>query len=192
MKQPWFILCLALAFAAQANAAEPTSAPAPGDLTVSYDQPATHFTQSLPLGNGRLGALVFGSPSEDRIVLNEISLWSGAPQDADRPEAHQHLAEIQRLLKAGKHAEAQKLVLDNFMCKGPGSGQGSGAMCPTAVTRFSATCGSRFHQHQRIKPLQPPDLTAASSISPRRSRESHTLVTEFVSRVKYSRARPTR
>src|ERR1051325_9746443 len=96
-------------------------------LTMWYDQPARHFSQSLPLGNGRLGAMVFGDPSHERIVLNEISLWSGSPQDADRPNAHESLAEIRRLLIEGKNAEAQKLVLANFTCRGPGSGQGAGA-----------------------------------------------------------------
>src|SRR5205807_2174032 len=88
---------------------------------------AKHFSQSLPLGNGRLGAMIFGDPREERIVLNEISLWSGSPQDADRPEAHESLPEIRRLLKEGNNAEAQKLVMANFTCRGPGSGQGNGA-----------------------------------------------------------------
>ena len=60
--------------------------PAP-DLRLWFDAPATNFTQSLPLGNGRLGAMVFGGVGEERIVLNESSLWSGGPQDADRPDA---------------------------------------------------------------------------------------------------------
>jgi alpha-L-fucosidase 2 len=107
----------------------PVSAAKP-ELLMWYDQPAKRFTQSLPLGNGRLGAMVFGDPQDDRIVLNEISLWSGAPQDADRPQAYESLPEIRRLLVEGKNAEAQKLVLANFTCRGPGSGQGSGANVP--------------------------------------------------------------
>src|ERR1051325_5122759 len=99
-------------------------------LTMWYEKPATHFTQSLPLGNGLLGAMVFGDPLNERIVLNEISLWSGSPQDADRPDAYQSLPEIQKLLKQGDNAEAQKLVLAHFTCRGPGSGQGSGANVP--------------------------------------------------------------
>ncbi len=46
---------------------------------VWLDAPATHFTESLPLGNGRLGAVVFGGVAEERIVLNETGLWSGSP-----------------------------------------------------------------------------------------------------------------
>ncbi len=100
------------------------------DLVMRYDQPATHFTQSLPLGNGRLGAMVFGGVLSERIVLNEISLWSGAPQKADRLNAHERLPRIRELLKAGNNREAQDLVLANFTCQGPGSGQGAGANVP--------------------------------------------------------------
>ena len=57
------------------------------DLRLWFDSPATNFTQSLPLGNGRLGAMIFGGVTTERIQLNEDSLWSGAPQDADNPKA---------------------------------------------------------------------------------------------------------
>lgn len=113
----------------QAGASESRSNQA-ADLTMWYDQPAIQFSQSLPLGNGRLGATIFGGVRAERVVLNEISLWSGSRQNADRPNASQHLPEIQRLLKEGKHAEAQKLVLANFTCSGQGSGHGSGANVP--------------------------------------------------------------
>src|SRR5512142_2318826 len=56
-----------------------------------FDKPASSFHQSFPLGNGRIGAMIFGGVNEERIVLNESSLWSGSPQDADRPEAHEVL-----------------------------------------------------------------------------------------------------
>lgn len=101
--------------------------PANPALVMWYEQPARLFSQSLPIGNGRLGATVFGDPAHERLVLNEISLWSGGPQEADRPDAHKSLPEIRKLLLEGRNAEAQKLVLDNFTCRGPGSGQGSGA-----------------------------------------------------------------
>ena len=90
-------------------------------LRLWFDTPATNFTQSLPLGNGRLGAMVFGGVNEERIVLNESSLWSGGPQDADRSDAAQYLPEIKRLLLAGKNDEAEKLVYAHFTCQGKGS-----------------------------------------------------------------------
>src|SRR4051812_38081704 len=80
------------------------------DNLIWFDAPARSFTESLPLGNGRLGAMVFGGVSEERIILNESSLWSGSPQDADKPDAARHLPEIQRLLLEGKNAEAEALV----------------------------------------------------------------------------------
>lgn len=99
---------------------------ASSDLRIWFDSPAKEFTQSLPLGTGRLGAMIFGGPYEERIILNESSLWSGSPQDADRPDAAKYLPEIRRLLLEGKNDEAEKLVYANFTCRGPGSARGSG------------------------------------------------------------------
>jgi alpha-L-fucosidase 2 len=97
---------------------------------VWFDKPATRFDQSLPLGNGRIGAMVFGGVGEERIVLNESSVWSGSRQGADRPNAYEALPEIRRLLLAGENVEAEALVNKNFTCRGPGSGSGSGAKVP--------------------------------------------------------------
>jgi alpha-L-fucosidase 2 len=96
------------------------------DLLLWFDTPATKFTQSLPLGNGRLGAMVFGGVAQERIVLNESSLWSGSPQDADRPDAAKYLPEIRRLLLEGKNAEAEKVVYEHFTCQGLGSARARG------------------------------------------------------------------
>jgi alpha-L-fucosidase 2 len=70
--------------------------------------------------------MIFGGVAQERIVLNESSLWSGSPQDSDRPDAAKYLPEIRQLLLAGKNAEAEKLVYEHFTCKGAGSGHGSG------------------------------------------------------------------
>ncbi|MET0649486.1 MAG: glycoside hydrolase family 95 protein [Pyrinomonadaceae bacterium] len=96
------------------------------DLAVWFDAPAREFTQSLPLGSGRLGAMVFGGVAEERVVLNESSLWSGSSQEADRPDAAKYLPEIRRLLLEGKNVEAEKLTYAHFTSRGPGSGRGSG------------------------------------------------------------------
>ncbi|MBI4325831.1 MAG: glycoside hydrolase N-terminal domain-containing protein [Chloroflexi bacterium] len=88
------------------------------------------WLQALPIGNGRLGGMVFGGIHQERIQLNEDSLWSGGPQDADNPEALKHLPEIRRLLFKGKYGEAQKLTYENLVCKGAGSGHGNGAKVP--------------------------------------------------------------
>ena len=95
-----------------------------------FDAPAAQFTESCPLGNGRLGAMLFGGIDDERIVLNETGMWSGGPQDADRPGAAAALPEIRRLLLAGRNAETEKLVNASFTCAGKGSGFGAGANVP--------------------------------------------------------------
>ncbi|HKS41272.1 MAG TPA: glycoside hydrolase family 95 protein, partial [Blastocatellia bacterium] len=94
---------------------------------VWFDKQANHFTESCPLGNGRLGAMLFGGVEEERLVLNESGMWSGSVQDADRPNAAASLPEIRRLLLEGKNAEAERLINANFTCAGKGSGFGGGA-----------------------------------------------------------------
>lgn len=100
---------------------------AQGDVEVVFDTEASHYTESLPLGNGRLGAMVFGNPRKERIALNEISLWSGGPQNADRDSAHLYLKPIQDLLLKGDNKAAQSLLQKHFVAEGVGSGYGSGA-----------------------------------------------------------------
>ncbi|MHC4517703.1 MAG: glycoside hydrolase family 95 protein [Planctomycetota bacterium] len=95
-----------------------------------YETEAANFTQSLPLGNGRLGMMVFGGLERDRIVLNEESVWSGSPWDDNRSDAHKQLPEIRRLLLEGKNDEAERLVNQTFTCKDQGSGHGQGANVP--------------------------------------------------------------
>ncbi|HEV2694928.1 MAG TPA: glycoside hydrolase family 95 protein [Verrucomicrobiae bacterium] len=94
------------------------------DTTVWLAKPARSFIESTPLGNGRLGAMDFGGIDDERIALNEDSLWSGSVQAADRTNAAAALPEIRRLLLAGKNAEAEKLVNHNFTCAGRGSANG--------------------------------------------------------------------
>lgn len=96
----------------------------PCETTIWFDAPAKNFTESSPLGNGRLGAMMFGGIHDERIVLNESSVWSGSRQDADRPDAYKVLPKIRQLLLEGKNKEAEDLVNANFTCKGPGSGGG--------------------------------------------------------------------
>jgi alpha-L-fucosidase 2 len=94
------------------------------DTTVWLAKPAKNFLESTPLGNGRLGAMDFGGIEDERIALNEDSLWSGAVQNSDRTNAAAALPEIRRLLLEGKNVEAEKLVNRNFTCAGRGSANG--------------------------------------------------------------------
>lgn len=99
-------------------------------LRLWYTGPAEEWTAALPLGNGRLGAMPDGGIHRDNILLNDITLWSGGPQDADREGAVAYLPQIRQLLFAGKNAEAEALVNKVFICRGEGSGHGQGANVP--------------------------------------------------------------
>lgn len=79
------------------------------------------WLKALPVGNGFLGAMVFGDVNRERIQLNEKTLWSGSPQDSDNPEAAGYLKEIRNLLFEGKYTEANELTERTQVCKGPGS-----------------------------------------------------------------------
>lgn len=80
-----------------------------------YDKPAQKWTEALPIGNGRLGAMVFGGTAKEQIQFNEETLWTGEPRDYANPGSWQYLEEIRNLLKQGKQAEAEKLAMEKFM-----------------------------------------------------------------------------
>src|SRR5690606_997821 len=77
-----------------------------------------------------IGMMPDGDPRSEKIVLNEISMWSGSPEDPNNYEAYKNVGAIQALLKAGKNDEAEKLVNETFVTKGKGSGFGNGATVP--------------------------------------------------------------
>ncbi len=119
------------AFLASLPACAAAQAPDPGfPLRLWFAAPAAHFTESIPLGNGRLGAMLFGGAREERIVLNESSLWSGSVEDANLEGAAAALPEIRRLLLEGKNVEAEAMVNRHFVCKGKGSGHARGKDLP--------------------------------------------------------------
>ncbi|PTX94452.1 glycoside hydrolase family 95 protein [Opitutus sp. ER46] len=124
--RPVFALTLALSSLALLRAAPPAAE----SRYVWLDQPAKQLFEATPLGNGRLGASLYGGIVEERILLNEQGMWSGSPQDADRKDAAAALPEIRRLLLEGRNAEAEALVNANFTCAGKGSGHGGGANVP--------------------------------------------------------------
>jgi len=91
------ILLLLLASAAVAD---------PGPMVLWYDEPAKAWTDALAVGNGRLGAMVFGRTDEERIQLNEDTLWGGGPYDPSHPDALKALPEVRKLVFEGKHLYA--------------------------------------------------------------------------------------
>ena len=84
---------------------------AQSDLTLWYNQPAANWNEALPVGNGRLGAMVFGNAKEEFIQLNEETLWSGGPVNTNpNPQAHSYLAKIREALFKEDYEEAGKLT----------------------------------------------------------------------------------
>lgn len=82
------------------------------DLTLSYDKPAGSWTEALPLGNGRMGAMVFGGTETERLQINESTLWGGTPHDYTNAAGSKSLPEVRRLIFAGDIEGAQKAAAD--------------------------------------------------------------------------------
>jgi len=85
------------------------------DLKLWYTKPAIKWTEALPLGNGRIGAMVFGGVEQDRIQFNEETLWTGEPRNYNRAGAYKYLDSIRQLLFDGKQKEAEALAEKEFM-----------------------------------------------------------------------------
>jgi len=88
-----------------------------GNLKLWYDQPAKQWVEALPVGNGRLGAMIYGDPSNEVIQLNENTLWAGSPNRNDNPDAKAALPEVRKLIFEGKYKEAQDLVNKSIISK---------------------------------------------------------------------------
>ena len=82
-----------------------------------YDQPAHVWTEALPLGNGRLGAMLYGNPAAEQLQLNEETIWAGRPNNNPSPEAREWLPKIRELVLAGKYKEAQDLFTAHVKSK---------------------------------------------------------------------------
>src|SRR6478609_56587 len=94
-----------------AAAEQPLPGPGAGDLKLWYDKPAgTTWLRALPVGNGRLGAMVFGNVEAETLQLNEDTVWAGGPYDSANPAGAAALGEIRRLVFETRWAEAQRLV----------------------------------------------------------------------------------
>ena len=93
-------------------------APAPDEpLSLWYRQPAVEWVEALAVGNGRLGAMVFGGIERERLQLNEDTLWAGGPYDPTNDEALAALPEARKLIFAGKYREANDLIGAKMMAK---------------------------------------------------------------------------
>ncbi|TCD12176.1 glycoside hydrolase family 95 protein [Pedobacter frigidisoli] len=100
------IICIACSFCVLAQES---------NQTLWYKKPAEKWTDALPIGNGRLGAMVFGGVENDRIQFNEETLWTGKPRNYNKNGAYKYLPEIRKLLFEGKQKEAEALAQKEFM-----------------------------------------------------------------------------
>ena len=89
--------------------------PPEGEYVLWYDEPAAGWNEALPVGNGRLGAMVFGGVPEERIQLNDDTLWDGYPRDRINPKASEALPQVRQLLFEGKIPEAEALAGETLM-----------------------------------------------------------------------------
>src|SRR3954470_8459260 len=92
-----------------------TLASATEQLRLWYRQPADQWTDALPVGNGRLGAMVFGGVAEERLQLNEDTVYAGGPHNNNMPTAREAMPEIRRLIFAGEHQAAHNLATEKVM-----------------------------------------------------------------------------
>ncbi len=104
MRHLLVLLVLALASAAHAQ-----------PLSLWYDEPASEWNEALPVGNGRIGGMVFGGVARERIQFNEDTVWTGKPHDYSHRGASSHLGPLRDLLWADRQAEAEALAMDEFM-----------------------------------------------------------------------------
>ena len=121
-------------------------APQAGDEFLWYDRPAKEWLEALPVGNGRLGAMVFGGVERERIQLNEDTLWAGGPHDYTNPEALAALPEIRKRIFAGDWSGAQDLVNSHFMSRplGQASYQTLGSLILTQ--HAGANAPTQYHR----------------------------------------------
>ncbi|HEX3437534.1 MAG TPA: glycoside hydrolase family 95 protein [Pseudacidobacterium sp.] len=120
----------------------------PGDLTLWYDKPAAQWVDALPIGNGRLGAMVFGggedaSPGKELLQLNEDTLWSGKPKNGNNPDAKNHLAEVRRAV-----LELQDYHLADQICRKM-QGQFAEAYQPLGNLRLDFTHTGSVNEYRR-------------------------------------------
>ncbi len=100
------------------------------NLVLRYDKPALIWEETLPLGNGRLGMMPDGGIGSEKIVLNDITMWSGSAEHVYNPLAAEYLPVIRKLLTEGKNKEAQDLMYKYFKCNGVGTNYGNAKDSP--------------------------------------------------------------
>lgn len=100
-----YLICVSVLFSC-------TQAKEQGDkvMELYFNRPASVWAEAIPIGNGRLGGMVFGGVEEEKIQTNDDTFWSGEPRNVQNPSAAQYLPQIRQLLLDEKTIEAQKLI----------------------------------------------------------------------------------
>jgi len=130
-------------FAGQASELAPGLA---SGTTLWYRHPTDEWTEALPVGNGRLGAMIFGGVERERIQLNVDSLWAGSPLEREREVEPADLEEARKLWFSGQVAEAQRIMQERFMSE--------------RLTRSHQTLGDLFIEMNPAAPASPAQLAA--------------------------------
>ncbi len=124
------------------------------ELKLWYSHPAEEWVEALPLGNSRLGAMIYGNPFEEEIQLNEETVWGGSPYRNDNPEAYGVLSEVRKLIFAGREITAEKLwkeqkkTYDNEYVDNENVGD---AYTNLEISSAEANLESRYKQSTQMK-----------------------------------------
>ena len=110
-------LALIAAFGIVPSVAQEAIPASDNSLLLWWNKPAEKWQEAIPIGNGRLGAMIFGRPENERIQLNEDTLWAGGPYDPVNPEAKDALPEVRKLVNEGKYRDAANLISAKVMAK---------------------------------------------------------------------------
>ncbi|MGP3961827.1 glycosyl hydrolase family 95 catalytic domain-containing protein [Nonomuraea sp. 3N208] len=143
---------------ARAASTPPPEVRAANDLALWYDEAAgADWLRALPIGNGRLGAMVFGNVDTERLQLNEDTLWAGGPYDQSNPKGAQALPEIRRLVFENQWTQAQDLINQTML----GKPAGQLAYQPVGNLRLSFGSAAGASEYNRQLDL----TTATTSVS---------------------------
>ncbi|MDY6074342.1 MAG: glycoside hydrolase family 95 protein [Bacteroidales bacterium] len=123
----------------------------PSKSPIWFDCPAERWEESVPLGNGRIGMMLYGGVFEEKIVLNDITMWSGSVADYSNDSALVALPEIRRLLLEGRNYEAQNLMYEKFTCGNNGSNYGAGADATYGCYQMLANMHLKFFYKEKDK-----------------------------------------
>ena len=112
------LLSSTLIIAGAVTVARTTAAPAADNsLMLWYQQAAQQWTEALPIGNGRIGAMVFGGVNRERIQLNEDTLWGGGPYDPVNPQGKDALPQVRQMIFDGQYRQAGNLINSRVISK---------------------------------------------------------------------------